>query len=155
QRRKPDRDLVQYLQHGGWPGRARGLCRETTANVAARSLSRASLGRPARNQLRFSWITGRVTARDGGWRSSRETPLWPNLGEQSCVDQCRWGFLRPFSKYSPFYRINQEALNMATQMTKSQLIEKIATGSEVAKKDVKGVLETLATVGYKELKKTG
>ena len=40
-------------------------------------------------------------------------------------------------------------------MTKSQLIEKIAAENEVAKKDVKGVLETLATVGYKELKKTG
>ena len=44
---------------------------------------------------------------------------------------------------------------MATQMTKSQLIEKISSESELAKKDVKGVLETLATIGYKELKKTG
>lgn len=45
--------------------------------------------------------------------------------------------------------------NMATQLTKSQLIEKIATENEIAKKDVKGVLETLATIGYKELKKSG
>jgi DNA-binding protein HU-beta len=44
---------------------------------------------------------------------------------------------------------------MPAQMTKSQLIEKIAAENEVAKKDVKGVLETLATIGYKELKKTG
>jgi nucleoid DNA-binding protein len=44
---------------------------------------------------------------------------------------------------------------MATQMTKSQLIEQIATKSEVAKKDVKGVIETLAEIGYKELKKNG
>ena len=44
---------------------------------------------------------------------------------------------------------------MAVQMTKSQLIEKISVETEVAKKDVKGVLETLATVGYKELKKSG
>jgi nucleoid DNA-binding protein len=44
---------------------------------------------------------------------------------------------------------------MAVQMTKSQLIEKIAAENEIAKKDVKGVLETLASVGYKELKKTG
>jgi nucleoid DNA-binding protein len=44
---------------------------------------------------------------------------------------------------------------MAAQMTKSQLIEKIAATNELAKKDVKGVLETLADVGYKELKKTG
>src|ERR1019366_1952269 len=44
---------------------------------------------------------------------------------------------------------------MAAQMTKSQLIERIAAENEVAKKDVKGILETLATVGYKELKKSG
>ena len=44
---------------------------------------------------------------------------------------------------------------MATQMTKSQLIERISSESELAKKDVKGVLETLASVGYKELKKAG
>ncbi|ABD89285.1 MAG TPA: HU family DNA-binding protein [Rhodopseudomonas sp.] len=44
---------------------------------------------------------------------------------------------------------------MATQMTKSQLIEKIATQSELAKKDVKGVLEAMTEIGYKELKKNG
>lgn len=44
---------------------------------------------------------------------------------------------------------------MATQMTKSQLIEKIATENELAKRDVKGVLETMASIGYKELKKSG
>ena len=44
---------------------------------------------------------------------------------------------------------------MATQMSKSQLIEQIATSNELAKKDVKGVMETLATIGYKELKKNG
>jgi DNA-binding protein HU-beta len=44
---------------------------------------------------------------------------------------------------------------MAAQMTKSQLIEKIASENEFAKKDVKAVLETLANVGYKELKKNG
>jgi DNA-binding protein HU-beta len=44
---------------------------------------------------------------------------------------------------------------MSTHMTKAQLIEKIATENDVGKKEVKGVLETLATVGYKELKKTG
>ncbi len=44
---------------------------------------------------------------------------------------------------------------MATQMTKSQLIEKVSATAELSKKDVKGVLEALATTGYKELKKTG
>jgi nucleoid DNA-binding protein len=44
---------------------------------------------------------------------------------------------------------------MAVQMTKSQLIEKISEQNELAKKDVKGVMETLAEIGYKELKKNG
>ena len=44
---------------------------------------------------------------------------------------------------------------MADQMTKSQLIERIAAETEVAKKEVKGVLETLVTIGHKELKKVG
>ena len=44
---------------------------------------------------------------------------------------------------------------MAVLMTKAQLIEKIAAENQVAKKDVKGLLETLAAIGYKELKKTG
>ncbi len=44
---------------------------------------------------------------------------------------------------------------MATQLTKSQLIEKIASETEIAKKDIKGILETLASIGYKELKKSG
>jgi DNA-binding protein HU-beta len=45
---------------------------------------------------------------------------------------------------------------MANLMTKSELIEKItAEHSELSKKDVKGVIESLATVGYKELKKNG
>ena len=44
---------------------------------------------------------------------------------------------------------------MATKMTKSQLIEQIAKKTELAKRDVKGVLEGLAEVGYKELKKSG
>jgi nucleoid DNA-binding protein len=45
---------------------------------------------------------------------------------------------------------------MPKLMTKSELVEKItAEHAELKKRDVKGVLETLATVGYKELKKTG
>ena len=44
---------------------------------------------------------------------------------------------------------------MAVQMTKSQLIEKIAAEHEVAKQDVRDVMETLAAIGYWELKKNG
>jgi DNA-binding protein HU-beta len=46
---------------------------------------------------------------------------------------------------------------MATkQMTKSELIEKIAAEhTELTKRDVKGVMESMASIGYKELKKSG
>jgi nucleoid DNA-binding protein len=45
---------------------------------------------------------------------------------------------------------------MSKMMTKSELIQKITDQhSDLTKKDVKAVMETLATVAYKELKKTG
>jgi DNA-binding protein HU-beta len=48
--------------------------------------------------------------------------------------------------------------NMANKlMSKSELIQKIAEkyAETVSRKDVKGVIESLAEIGYKELKKTG
>jgi nucleoid DNA-binding protein len=50
---------------------------------------------------------------------------------------------------------NQTGNMMQTQMTKSQLIEKIAQLQNLAKKDVKGMMEALTSVGHKELKKNG
>ena len=44
---------------------------------------------------------------------------------------------------------------MPAYMTKSQLIAKIAELQEMAKKDVSGMIDALADVGYKELKKNG
>jgi len=44
---------------------------------------------------------------------------------------------------------------MPAYMTKSQLVDQIAKLQELAKKDVKAMMETLAEVGYKELKKNG
>ncbi|AMN42206.1 HU family DNA-binding protein [Rhodoplanes sp. Z2-YC6860] len=44
---------------------------------------------------------------------------------------------------------------MPAYMTKSQLVTKIAELQELAKKDVKAMMETLTEVGHKELKKTG
>jgi nucleoid DNA-binding protein len=41
------------------------------------------------------------------------------------------------------------------QMTKSQLVEKVAESSSLSKKEVKTVMESLTTIGYKELKKSG
>jgi DNA-binding protein HU-beta len=44
---------------------------------------------------------------------------------------------------------------MPTQLTKPQLIEKIAESTELGKKDVKAVIEAMVIVGHKELKKAG
>jgi len=44
---------------------------------------------------------------------------------------------------------------MATQLSKSQLIERISTSIEMSKRDVKNVMDTLVDVGHKELKKNG
>ena len=40
-------------------------------------------------------------------------------------------------------------------MSKSELIQKISEECSVAKKDVKAVMESMAPVGHKELKKVG
>ncbi len=45
---------------------------------------------------------------------------------------------------------------MPNYLTKSQLVEKISEAhSELSKRDIKGIIESLATVGHKELKKAG
>ena len=44
---------------------------------------------------------------------------------------------------------------MPKPMTKSELISQIADHSELKRTDVKGVMEALAAIGYKELKKNG
>ena len=46
---------------------------------------------------------------------------------------------------------------MANTMSKSELIQRIVEGypNEIARKDVKGVIEAVAEIGHKELKKTG
>ena len=44
---------------------------------------------------------------------------------------------------------------MPAYMTKSQLVDKIAQLHELAKKDVRAMMEALADVGHKELKKNG
>ena len=46
---------------------------------------------------------------------------------------------------------------MPKLMSKSELIQRIADqhSNSLTRKDIKGVIESLASVGYKELKKTG
>jgi nucleoid DNA-binding protein len=63
-------------------------------------------------------------------------------------------FLGSNSDYSAQSKTGTD--NMSKMMTKSELIQKITDQhSDLTKKDVKAVMETLATVAYKELKKTG
>ena len=45
--------------------------------------------------------------------------------------------------------------SIVTKMTKNQLIDAIAEGTQVSKGDVKAVIEQMATVGYKELNESG
>jgi DNA-binding protein HU-beta len=68
------------------------------------------------------------------------------------------GLVLDFSARIPTIVLNRKPGqdNMSKMMTKSELIQKITDQhSDLTKKDVKAVMETLATVGYKELKKTG
>jgi DNA-binding protein HU-beta len=46
---------------------------------------------------------------------------------------------------------------MANTMSTSELIQRIVEGhpNEIARQDVKGVIEAVAEIGHKELKKTG
>src|SRR6201995_5791307 len=68
---------------------------------------------------------------------------------------------KPCKRLFPFARgVIVEAVRirgdtMATQMSKSQLVEKIATATELSKRDVKNVMDSLTDVGHKELKKSG
>ncbi|BAC49669.1 histone-like protein [Bradyrhizobium diazoefficiens USDA 110] len=60
------------------------------------------------------------------------------------------GTVTPQPARTPFRR----TFDMA-KMTKTQLIDAIAEGTQLAKNDVKSVIEYMATVGYKELNESG
>jgi DNA-binding protein HU-beta len=70
--------------------------------------------------------------------------------EKNCVEASR-----PAQRTLLSTRSESEGDTMATQMSKSQLVEKIATTTELSKRDVKNVMDTLTDVGHKELKKSG
>ena len=59
---------------------------------------------------------------------------------------------RPSSSPSAPFR---KGSSMTKLMSKSELIQKVADQHSLSKKEVKGVIESLASVGYKELKKNG
>src|SRR4051812_4422346 len=50
---------------------------------------------------------------------------------------------------------NHESGHIKMAMTKTELFTQIAERSEMKKSDVKGVMDTLTEIGYKELKKSG
>jgi DNA-binding protein HU-beta len=61
----------------------------------------------------------------------------------------RWG-----NDFGFRFRRAYKGFEMA-KMTKNQLIDAIAEGTEVSKADVKAVIEQMTTVGYKELNESG
>nr|GAJ35201.1 hypothetical protein BDOA9_0144010 [Bradyrhizobium sp. DOA9] len=48
-----------------------------------------------------------------------------------------------------------KGIQTMAKMTKTQLIDAIAEGTQLSKNDVKSVIEYMATVGYKELNESG
>jgi hypothetical protein len=51
-------------------------------------------------------------------------------------------------RFKLFWASTKESI--MAKMTKNQLIDAIAEGTQVSKGDVKAVIEQMATVGYKE-----
>ena len=67
---------------------------------------------------------------------------------------------RPYPPgYDHHYEVirNQEEIWMAKSISKSELVQKIVEQhpNGITRKDVKAVIEAIAEIGYKELKKTG
>src|SRR3979490_371616 len=56
-------------------------------------------------------------------------------------------------RFKPFDASTKESI--MAKMTKNQLIDAIAEGTQVSKGDVKAVIEQMATIGYKELNESG
>jgi DNA-binding protein HU-beta len=68
---------------------------------------------------------------------------------ESAMPDMTWMRLAAAGRVSPLFRSQNQMIS------KTELIQRIADELEMTKKDVKSVLETLAMVGYKEMKKTG
>src|SRR4029077_2663582 len=66
------------------------------------------------------------------------------------------GFPYAIFRLSSSQADSEQGRDMAKLMSKSELIQKIAEQHKnITRKDVKGVIESLAEIGYKELKKAG
>jgi nucleoid DNA-binding protein len=118
--------------------------------------------------------------RGGSLRSGIDSPLSINASRQAADCPCFLGFqvlspaashhrndeaiidnslpVGPDSRWGNDVgfrsRRTYKGIEMA-KMTKNQLIDAIAEGTEVSKADVKAVIEQMATVGYKELNESG
>lgn len=63
--------------------------------------------------------------------------------------------LRGFDRVQQGLLARTEGIQNMAKMTKTQLIDAIAEGTQLSKNDVKSVIEYMATVGYKELNESG
>jgi DNA-binding protein HU-beta len=101
------------------------------------------------------------------WETRQGTPadlllaFWALIGLSrvtSCPQPLTRNALRGFAAF--FNRVTHPASrsikeSIMAKMTKNQLIDAIAEGTQVSKGDVKAVIEHMATVGYKELNESG
>src|SRR5438270_12887937 len=83
----------------------------------------------------------------------------PLLNNQAYTQLCQYCAFLVDSLHRNIFAhdsLTREA-HMSKLMSKSELIQKIADqhSNGLSRKDVKGVIESLASVGHKELKKTG
>src|SRR5215831_4333617 len=79
------------------------------------------------------------------WQRRQKRPERRSKLSGSGGDSARAAPSKSFRKESP----------MAKLMSKSELIQIVADQHSLSRKDVKSVIESLASVGYKELKKNG
>src|ERR1700690_546258 len=89
--------------------------------------------------------------RSGSWGNSIVAS--ESNGRRRPTNLCRKLQTRAGEAYYASARIRGD--KMPAQMSKSQLVEKIATTTELSKRDVKNVMDTLTDIGHKELKKAG
>jgi DNA-binding protein HU-beta len=120
------------------------LSRPTKAQAADRGISGKRLIRP-RSYSRKGWV---IFAVGVAWTGSGALFL-QGIEKSLCRNHlaCAKRFM--------IASVRIKGDTMATQMSKSQLVERIATSTELSKRDVKNVMDTLTDVGHKELKKAG
>jgi DNA-binding protein HU-beta len=97
---------------------------------------------------KFSLVDSRMTQSEAEVRRTKEPA--ENLPSRGAAA----AFMKRRMSPSAERELPTKHIKTATPMTKVQLIENIYKNTELSKKDVRAVLETLTDIGHKELRKT-